>query len=58
MSRDPVFLRVDATPRTGYERLARCLILAAALLSIVLNPFVFALADRLAPAKKAVPAPA
>jgi spore coat polysaccharide biosynthesis predicted glycosyltransferase SpsG len=31
MSRDPVFLRVDATPRTGYERLARCLILAAAL---------------------------
>ncbi len=31
MTRAPVFLRVDATPDTGYERLARCLILAAAL---------------------------
>ncbi|MCI0681340.1 MAG: polysaccharide biosynthesis protein [Gemmataceae bacterium] len=31
MNRDPIFLRVDATPRTGYERLARCMILAAAL---------------------------
>jgi len=34
------------------------LILAAALLSIVLNPFVFALADRLAPAPKVTPTPA
>jgi spore coat polysaccharide biosynthesis predicted glycosyltransferase SpsG len=31
MNRDPVFLRVDASPRTGYERLARNIILAAAL---------------------------
>jgi UDP-2,4-diacetamido-2,4,6-trideoxy-beta-L-altropyranose hydrolase len=31
MNRDPVFLRVDATPRTGFERLARGLVLAAAL---------------------------
>ena len=31
MNRDPVFLRVDATPATGYERLARCLTIAAAL---------------------------
>src|SRR5262245_50477014 len=31
MSRAPIFLRVDATPRTGYERLARGMILAAAL---------------------------
>jgi spore coat polysaccharide biosynthesis predicted glycosyltransferase SpsG len=31
MNRDPIFLRVDATPRTGYERLARAMILAAAL---------------------------
>jgi spore coat polysaccharide biosynthesis predicted glycosyltransferase SpsG len=31
MNRDPIFLRVDATPETGYERLARCLTIAAAL---------------------------
>jgi UDP-2,4-diacetamido-2,4,6-trideoxy-beta-L-altropyranose hydrolase len=31
MTRDPILIRVDATPRTGHERLARCLILAAAL---------------------------
>jgi spore coat polysaccharide biosynthesis predicted glycosyltransferase SpsG len=31
MNRDPIFLRVDATPRTGYERLARCMTLAAAI---------------------------
>lgn len=31
MNRDPIFLRVDATPETGYERLQRCLIVAAAL---------------------------
>jgi spore coat polysaccharide biosynthesis predicted glycosyltransferase SpsG len=31
MNRDPIFLRVDATTRTGYERLARNVILAAAL---------------------------
>ena len=31
MNRDPIFLRVDATARTGYERLARGMILAAAL---------------------------
>ncbi|MCI0464076.1 MAG: polysaccharide biosynthesis protein [Gemmataceae bacterium] len=31
MNRDPVLIRVDATPRTGYEHLARCLIFAAAL---------------------------
>src|SRR5216684_4925046 len=30
MSRDPIIVRVDATPRTGFERLARCLTLAAA----------------------------
>lgn len=31
MNRDPIIFRVDATPQTGYERLARCMILAAAL---------------------------
>src|SRR5829696_3915599 len=31
MSRDPLFIRVDATAPKGYERLARCLTLAAAL---------------------------
>ncbi len=31
MSRDPVILRVDATGQNGYERLARCTTLAAAL---------------------------
>ena len=31
MSRDPVILRVDATSQSGYERLARCTTLAAAL---------------------------
>jgi len=31
MNRDPVLLRVDANPRTGFERFARCLVLAAAL---------------------------
>lgn len=31
MNRDPVLFRVDATPRTGWERLNRCLVLAAAL---------------------------
>jgi spore coat polysaccharide biosynthesis predicted glycosyltransferase SpsG len=31
MSRAPIFLRVDATAQTGYERLARGMILAAAL---------------------------
>lgn len=31
MNRDPIFLRVDATTDTGYERLARCLTIAAAL---------------------------
>lgn len=31
MNRDPIFLRVDATPESGYERLARCLTIAAAL---------------------------
>src|SRR5579884_2446663 len=30
MNRDPIFIRVDATPQVGYERLARCLTLAAA----------------------------
>jgi spore coat polysaccharide biosynthesis predicted glycosyltransferase SpsG len=31
MTRDPILIRVDATPRTGYESLARCLIYAAAM---------------------------
>ncbi len=31
MNRDPIFIRVDANPQTGYERFARCLILGAAL---------------------------
>jgi spore coat polysaccharide biosynthesis predicted glycosyltransferase SpsG len=31
MNRDPILIRVDATPRTGYEGLARCLTLAAAI---------------------------
>lgn len=31
MNRDPILIRVDATPRTGYEGLARCMIYAAAL---------------------------
>ncbi len=31
MTREPVLIRVDATARHGYERFARCLILAAAL---------------------------
>lgn len=31
MNRDPILFRVDATPRTGYESLARCLTFAAAL---------------------------
>jgi spore coat polysaccharide biosynthesis predicted glycosyltransferase SpsG len=31
MNREPILIRVDATPRTGYEHLTRCLILAAAL---------------------------
>jgi spore coat polysaccharide biosynthesis predicted glycosyltransferase SpsG len=31
MNRDPILIRVDATPRTGYEHLARCLTFAAAL---------------------------
>jgi spore coat polysaccharide biosynthesis predicted glycosyltransferase SpsG len=30
MTRDPIILRVDATSATGYERLARCMTLAAA----------------------------
>jgi spore coat polysaccharide biosynthesis predicted glycosyltransferase SpsG len=30
MNRDPIIVRVDATPRTGFERLARSLTLAAA----------------------------
>jgi spore coat polysaccharide biosynthesis predicted glycosyltransferase SpsG len=30
MTRDPLLIRVDATPQKGYERLARCLTLAAA----------------------------
>lgn len=30
MNRDPIFLRVDATAHSGYERLTRCLTLAAA----------------------------
>jgi spore coat polysaccharide biosynthesis predicted glycosyltransferase SpsG len=31
MNRDPIFIRVDATPHTGYERLARCMTLAGAI---------------------------
>jgi spore coat polysaccharide biosynthesis predicted glycosyltransferase SpsG len=31
MNRDPILFRVDATPRTGYENLSRCLTFAAAL---------------------------
>ncbi|HYT94113.1 MAG TPA: nucleotide disphospho-sugar-binding domain-containing protein [Gemmataceae bacterium] len=31
MSRDPILVRVDANPRTGYEHLNRCLTFAAAL---------------------------
>lgn len=31
MNRDPILMRVDANPRTGYEGLARCLTLAAAI---------------------------
>src|SRR2546425_9997514 len=31
MNRDPILFRVDGTTRTGWERLARCLALAAAL---------------------------
>ncbi len=31
MNRAPIMFRVDATPRTGYENLARCLTFAAAL---------------------------
>jgi spore coat polysaccharide biosynthesis predicted glycosyltransferase SpsG len=31
MNRDPILIRVDATPPTGYERLSRCVTLAAAL---------------------------
>ena len=31
MTRSPVFIRVDGTPQAGYERLARCMTLAAAL---------------------------
>jgi len=31
MNRDPIFLRVDANPESGYERLTRCLTIAAAL---------------------------
>jgi UDP-2,4-diacetamido-2,4,6-trideoxy-beta-L-altropyranose hydrolase len=31
MNRDPVLIRVDATPQTGYEHLARCMTFAAAL---------------------------
>jgi spore coat polysaccharide biosynthesis predicted glycosyltransferase SpsG len=30
MNRDPIFIRVDATPSSGFERLARCMTLAAA----------------------------
>jgi spore coat polysaccharide biosynthesis predicted glycosyltransferase SpsG len=31
MNRDPILFRVDATPRTGWERLNRCAVYAAAL---------------------------
>ena len=31
MNRDPILIRVDATSRTGFERFARCMTLAAAL---------------------------
>lgn len=31
MTREPIIIRVDATNRTGYERLARCLTIAAAI---------------------------
>jgi spore coat polysaccharide biosynthesis predicted glycosyltransferase SpsG len=31
MNRDPILIRVDANPRTGFERFARCMTLAAAL---------------------------
>src|SRR5437899_11635184 len=31
MNRDPILFRVDGTTRTGWERLARCMALAAAL---------------------------
>jgi spore coat polysaccharide biosynthesis predicted glycosyltransferase SpsG len=31
MTRDPILFRVDGTPRCGWERLSRCLVLAAAL---------------------------
>lgn len=31
MNRDPVLIRVDANPQSGYERISRCLTLAAAL---------------------------
>src|SRR5687768_8063271 len=31
MNRDPILFRVDGTPRTGWERLYRCLTFAAAL---------------------------
>jgi spore coat polysaccharide biosynthesis predicted glycosyltransferase SpsG len=31
MNRDPILIRVDGTPRAGYEGLARCLTLAAAI---------------------------
>ncbi len=31
MTRDPILFRVDATPRTGWERFNRCLVYAAAL---------------------------
>src|SRR5687767_2855468 len=31
MNRDCILIRVDATPRSGYERFSRCMTLAAAL---------------------------
>src|SRR5262245_13406590 len=31
MTRDPIILRLDATPRTGYERFARAMTIAAAI---------------------------